>query len=248
MVKALQIELLKSKRTKSFAIASAILGFGFLWTILVSKEKLTEVAFYFCNQDIYTFVLPLAISIFASRIVSNEKEGRTFKLQASNGRGVSGIFHDKLYFSTLFFMGLAVIFTGLLGIYISLFKWQTVSLQLLLLQVLRLSLSSFVQICLYISIAMYYEKQGLVLSMGFIGSFVGMIFQARTDQWWAFLLPWEGTGFLAPYKFSYNSVTSTAVYTLDNQLLLKIGIYILYATLVYALARGAIQGRKGMMI
>ena len=75
-----------------------------------------------------------------------------------------------------------------------------------------------------------------------------MIFQARTDQWWAFLLPWEGTGFLAPYKFSYNSVTSTAVYTLDNQLLLKIGIYILYATLVYALARGAIQGRKGMMI
>lgn len=31
MVKALQIELLKSKRTKSFAIAIAILGFGFLW-------------------------------------------------------------------------------------------------------------------------------------------------------------------------------------------------------------------------
>lgn len=74
MLKAIQIELLKSKRTKSFIIATLIVTMGLLWKIAAFLGHTNGVEVFFDNQDIHVFVLPIAISIFISRIISNEKE------------------------------------------------------------------------------------------------------------------------------------------------------------------------------
>lgn len=58
-----------------------------------------------------SFFLPIAISIFTSRIVSNELEGQTFKLQQSNGTTLIQIFYSKLILSTVFFLILAILET-----------------------------------------------------------------------------------------------------------------------------------------
>lgn len=236
MLKAIQIELLKSKRTKSFIIATLIVTMGLLWKIAAFLGHINGVEVFFDNQDIHVFVLPIAISIFISRIISNEKEGRTFKLQASNGRGITEIFHQKLYFSIVFFGLMALLYTAGISLYLILAEGQEVPIYIFGIQVLSLLLVSFVQICIYMTLAMILEKQGLVLAMGFIGAFLGFIFQGRTSQFWTFLIPWDGTGFLSIYKFGYDVETNTIFHTPENHLALRICIYAVYALIWYGIA------------
>ena len=90
MTKAIKVEWLKSKRTKSLTVSTLIILIGVFWSILgtVMQKSSSGWEMFFDNQDALPMFLPLAISIFVSRIISNEKEGRTFKLQASNAHGI----------------------------------------------------------------------------------------------------------------------------------------------------------------
>ena len=106
MVNALQIELLKSRRTKSFIITIFLMLIGFLWNTVSTGSEINSVSYdgvsvLFNNQTMNSFFLPIAISIFTSRIVSNELEGQTFKLQESNGTTLTQIFYSKLILSTV---------------------------------------------------------------------------------------------------------------------------------------------------
>ena len=109
MVNALQIELLKSRRTKSFIITIFLMFIGLLWNTVSTGSEINSVNYdgasvLFNNQTMNSLFLPIAISIFTSRIVSNELEGQTFKLQESNGRTLIQIFYSKLILSTVFFL------------------------------------------------------------------------------------------------------------------------------------------------
>ena len=245
MLKAIQIELLKSKRTKSFTIAIVIVMLGIFWKIAAFAGRTGGMESFFDNQDIHIFVLPIAISLFVSRIISNEKEGRTFKLQASNGRGMLEVFHHKLYFSVVFFILMSFLYTIIVSLYLLVSVGVIVPIGVFWAQVLSLSLVSFVQICIYMTLSMLLEKQGLVLAGGFIGTFLGLIFQSRTSQFWTFLIPWDGTGFLAVYKFGYDVKLDTIFHTPENHLALRFCVYMVYALVWYGIAKYNITSKGG---
>lgn len=245
MLKAIQIEWLKSKRTKSLLISLAIILIGVSWTIVASKVGTQGVESFFDNQDSHVLVLPLAISMFVSRIVFNEKEGRTFKLQVSNGNGLLAIFRDKLWFTSLFFLLMAILYSVIIFLYIVVVRGVPISIQLIGIQIMTLSLASFVQICLYLTVAMSIDKPGGVLALGFIGAFLGLIFQSQTNKLWSFLIPWEGASFLSIYKFGFDLKAEKVFYTLDSQLIWKIGLYLFYAITCYLIARRIITKKEG---
>ena len=68
-----------------------------------SHPELKNVGTLFSNQNVNLLMLPIAVSVFVSRIVSNEREGQTFKLQATNGLGLMTIFRHKFLFTMVFF-------------------------------------------------------------------------------------------------------------------------------------------------
>ena len=89
---------------------------GLLWNTVSTGSEINSVNYdgasvLFNNQTMNSLFLPIAISIFTSRIVSNELEGQTFKLQESNGRTLIQIFYSKLILSTVFFLILGILGT-----------------------------------------------------------------------------------------------------------------------------------------
>ncbi|BAH87355.1 ABC transporter permease [Streptococcus mutans] len=250
MTKAIQVEWLKSKRTKSLTVSTLIILIGVFWSILgtVMQKSSSGWEMFFDNQDALPMFLPLAISIFVSRIISNEKEGRTFKLQASNAHGILEIFHNKLWFTSLFFFSMAVVYTSIISFYITFIKGESISGLAPVHQIVTFTLGSFVQICLYIVMAMIMEKQSAVLATGFLGAFVGIVFQRLSMKFWSFFIPWLGTSFLAMYHFGYDDKTETAFATLDNQIFLKLIVYGMYAVLCYLAARYIVSHKGGELL
>ena len=236
MVNALQIELLKSRRTKSFIITIFLMLIGFLWNTVSTGSEINSVSYdgvsvLFNNQTMNSFFLPIAISIFTSRIVSNELEGQTFKLQESNGTTLTQIFYSKLILSTVFFLILAILETVATNVF-AMVNGVSVPLTITILQILGQLLSSFSLICLYLTFAMFTDKQGLLLSSGFIGGFIGLI----STILWTFAIPWVGCSYLSPYKFTLIN-NSSYLYKFDQSIYFRLLIYLIYCLLLYLLVR-----------
>ena len=207
MVNALQIELLKSRRTKSFIITIFLMFIGLLWNTVSTGSEINSVNYdgasvLFNNQTMNSLFLPIAISIFTSRIVSNELEGQTFKLQESNGRTLIQIFYSKLILSTVFFLILGILGTVATNVF-AMVNGVRVPLTITIFQILGQLLSSFSLICLYLTFAMFTDKQGLLLS---------------------------------PYKFTLIN-SSSYLYKFDQSIYLKLLIYLIYCLLLYLIVR-----------
>lgn len=250
MIKAIQVEWLKSKRTKSLTVSTLIILVGVFWSVLgtVMQKSSSGWEAFFDNQDALPMFLPLAISIFVSRIIGNEREGRTFKLQASNAHGILEIFHSKLWFASLFFFAMGVMYTSIISFYAIFIKGESISGLAPVHQIVTFTLGSFVQICLYTVMAMIMEKQSVVLATGFLGSFVGIVFQRLSMKFWSFLIPWLGSGFLSMYNFGYNNKTEMGFDTLDNQIFLKLVVYSVYAVLCYLAVRYIVLRKGGELL
>ncbi|HEL1120049.1 TPA: ABC transporter permease, partial [Streptococcus equi subsp. zooepidemicus] len=108
-MRGIYIEWLKSKRTKSFSIVTILIIVATLWNIVTfmsafsSHPELKGVEILFSNQNVNLLMLPIAVCVFAARIVWNEREGQTFKLQFSNGHNLLTIFANKFLFMVIFF-------------------------------------------------------------------------------------------------------------------------------------------------
>ncbi|KAA9220737.1 MULTISPECIES: ABC transporter permease [Aerococcus] len=235
MVNALRIELLKSRRTRSFSLAIILMLVALLWNLVslaseFSSRQLDAVGVLFNNQTVNSLLLPIAISIFTSRIVNNERVGQTFKLQNANGKTTLKIFDSKLILTALFFLLIAIGQTGAVSLYASVHGVH-VPLPISLLQVIGQFLASLSLITLYLFLALVIEKQGLLLSLGFMGGFFGLVLASKTSALWSFILPFLGAGYLAPYKFTLlDSMTYT--YVLDACLGLRLMLYLAYLAII----------------
>lgn len=244
MLNALRIELLKSRRTKSFFITMALMIVALAWNLVSLGEELHSIEYdtlgvLFNNQTINSFFLPIAVSIFTSKIVSNEIMGQTFKLQNANGTTTLQIFTSKMILASLFFLLISVLQTGVTSLFASMNGIQ-VPMQVKLIQCLGQFLASFTLICIYLSLAMFIERQGVLLSLGFIGGFFGLILASKSTSFLIFLFPWVGVPYLSPYKFTLIDAT-TYNYFLDQLILFKLVIYFFYALLIYFLVRQIIR-------
>lgn len=164
MLNALRIELLKSRRTKSFFITVVLMIVALLWNIVSLGDELHSIKFdsvgvLFNNQTMNSFFLPIAISIFTSRIVSNEINGQTFKLQNANGTTTTQIFNRKLILASLFFLFISAVETRATSIF-ALINGTHVSMQIIIVQTLGQFLASFTLICIYLSLAMIIKNKG----------------------------------------------------------------------------------------
>lgn len=88
-----------------------------------------------------------------------------------------------------------------------------------------------------------YKKQGVLLSLGFIGGFIGLVLASKSTSFWSFLIPWIGCSYLSPYKFAL--IDSTIYnYFLDQLILFKMLVYLLYAVLLYFVVRAIIERKE----
>lgn len=241
------IEWLKSKRTKSFSIVILLMIVATLWNIatfisVFSHPELKFVGTLFSNQNVNLLMLPIAVCVFSTRIVSNEREGETFKLQAANGQRFITIFNHKLLFVMIFFIVITIVEIGL----IYLFGKQSgiaIPLYIIGFQFWGQILAIFSLVCLYLTLAMILEKQGILLALGLLGGFLALILNPKSYGLISLFNPITGVGSLAPYKYHFFG-NGAFTYVLDERLFLKLVIYTSYCLVLYGLAN-IILRKKG---
>ncbi|HFI0343753.1 TPA: ABC transporter permease [Streptococcus suis] len=247
-MKGIYIEWLKSRRTKSISIVTVLMLVAILWNIatfmsaLSSHPELRITGTLFSNQNVNLLMLPIAVCVFASRIVGNEREGQTFKLQIANGQSLTAIFRDKFLFMMFSFSIMSAI--EILIIY--LFGTQagiSISLQIISIQFIGQILAIFSLICLYLTLAMILEKQGILLALGLLGGFLGIILNPKSYSFTSLLNPITGSGSLAPYKYQFLG-EGAFTYSLDEQLIWKLIAYAFYCLFLFIIAN-VIVGKRG---
>lgn len=247
MITAIKIELLKSKRTRSFFIVSILMVIATIWNILtfsaaIKHPELKVAGTLFSNQNVNPFMLPIAVCIFAARIVGNEHEGQTFKLQVANGQQMLTIFNHKFLFMMLLFSVLSILEVG----FISFFGIQagiSILFSDVSFQLVGQLLAIFSLICLYLTLAMIMDKQGVLLALGLLGGFVSIVLTPGSDSFVSLINPLTGSGSLAPYKYQFIK-EGLSNYIFDNQIFMKMIIYICQCFILYGLARMILR-RKG---
>lgn len=203
MIKTLQIEWLKSKRTKAFFLAVLTVCFGVLWQMIIVGHLSNNIlANLLNNQTTDAIILPIITMLFTNRIVKNEHEGLTLKLQAANGFDVLHLFHAKLIFSLSFFAFLAALEIILFSLY-TIFQGGQLWLTPLILKWFGLVISYTIFTIIDLILNFYCQKQGIILGLGFLGSFLGLVCEASSSQLWTGIFPWQTSAFLSPYQYHF---------------------------------------------
>ena len=245
-MKGVYIEWLKSRRTKSFSIVTLLMIVATLWSIAMfmsafSHPELKNVRTLFSNQNVNLLMLPIAVSVFVTRIVSNEREGQTFKLQATNGLGLMTIFRHKFLFTMFFFFVMSVV--EIVGIcYFGKQSVISIPMDIVGVEFLVQLLSIFALVSIYLTLAMVLEKQGVLLGLGLLGGFLGNVLNPRSYGFASLLNPLTGAGSLAPYKYHYLG-DGAYTYLLDQQLPWKLVFFMIYCLMLYGLANIILRKR-----
>ena len=250
MFQAIKIELLKSRRTHSFLISTIMMFVAIAWEIVVIKSEfahpqLQNAGVFFNNQTVDCIILPIAMSIFVARIIGNEKEGMTFKLQGSNGTSIKRIFYQKLAFTMgIFFVLLSIKTIG--TVVFSILQNIQLPLSTILIHLSGEMLNVFILACFTITLSMILKKQGLLMAFGFLGGFFGVVLSSKSSYLLSFLIPWIGSAYLAPYKFHLIDGT-TYCYELDPQIFLRIILYFVFCVICYIFCKGVISNKEGVL-
>lgn len=244
MIQILKLELLKVRRTKSFLFGLLITVAGVFWEISAKysqavNPELHQVSTLFNNQTVDVIVAPIAVTVFVLRIVRGEQVGKTFKLQQSNGQTYLSIFKNKLLLSVVFFAILALLEISLISLF-AVLVGLIPSLSLLCVKFLGLILTDFCLLCLYLTLALLTEKQGLVLGLGFLGAFFGLILMQVATKIWSFIFPWLGSSYLSPYHF-YVVDNNVYEYVKAPDLMLRFLLYVIFAFVIYRISLSIIS-------
>lgn len=250
MVKVIQIELLKSKRTKSFMISFVIMLVAVVWSLLaasrsINSPKLRTMGLFFNNLQAIPVFLPIATCLFVSRIVSNEKDGNTLKLQNSNNIKLMTVFNSKLFFSNVVFFVLNIF--QILIVYLDTVSHDIEApLSNLALQLIGLTMSSFSLLTIFLYLAMILEKQGVLLGIGFLSGFLGII-MSETSKWLNLFFPFGGSSFLALYRIKVlqSGEYLDYVFVWDKTVPLNFILYFIYCILIYFMVRYLLLKKQG---
>ena len=173
--------------------------------------------------------------------MSNEREGQTFKLQATNGLGLMTIFRHKFLFTMVFFFVMS--FAEIVAI--CCFGKQSgisIPMDIVGVQFLGQLLSIFALVSIYLTLAMVLEKQGVLLALGLLGGFLGIVLNPRSYGFASLLNPLTGAGSLAPYKYHFLG-DGAYTYLLDQQLPWKLVFFMIYCLMLYGLANVILRKR-----
>ncbi len=189
--------------------------------------------------------MPIATCLFVSRIVTNEKEGSTFKLQEANNTNLLTIFNRKLIFTNVVFLALNSL--QVLMVYLNAVKYGiNAPVSNLLLQIAGLTMSSFTLITFFLYLSMILEKQGLLLGIGFLSGFLGMI-MSQASKWLNLMFPFGGSSFLALYRIKVlqSGEPLDYVFAWGNSVPVNYSLYFVYCILTYILVRHFLMKKEG---
>ena len=103
-------------------------------------------------------------------------------------------------------------------------------------------LTIFSLICIYLTLAMVLERQGILLALGLLGGFSGIVLNPRSYGFISLLNPITGFGSLAPYKYQFLG-DGAFTYSFDEKILWKLVVYAVYCALLYGLANIILKKR-----
>lgn len=245
----ISIERLKAKRTKSYIIVYSILITGSLWMMMTVGRYInlpqfhsSHVIFYMV-KEINSLLLPISISLFCSKIVMNEVQGTTFKLLLMNGQEFHEIFNQKLLFSSLVYITIAILETLSIWLISNMYS-LSLNYHLLFLHVVSIIMISFSLVCLYLALSMFIQKQSIVVALGLLGGFFGII-SSQAPNIIKLLLPWGHTNYLS--LFNYEIHQNQFQYVFNQQIYISLIIYCLLM-LVYYICAYRLMLKKGRYI
>lgn len=250
MLQNIRIELLKTRRTHTYLILLILMVISSAWQLFAANAELVhpelkEISVLYNNQTVDCLLVPVMVSIFSSKIISNEKEGQTFKLQKSNGTGIRKIFLSKLCLMMSIFMCLFVMEAAIRYVY-ALVNGLHTSMLLVLFFLLGQMLTALSLSYIFLGLSFLLDKQGVVLAFGFLFGFLGTVLESRSQSILSFWLPGTGNAYLAPYKYHLLSNDQLSyTYIQDQTLLIRVLIYIALCFLLRLIVYRVIQ-KKGV--
>ena len=129
---SLHIEIQKSKRTKSFFIVFFLMIIATVWNLACTVSEISKHSelwipgSLFNNQTVDVLLLPMAISVFVSKLWDIERSGSTFKLLRSNGQSLSSIIFAKMELG-IGFLSLLSLFENLIILVFGYFNHISIS-------------------------------------------------------------------------------------------------------------------------
>ena len=155
------------------------------------------------------------------------------------------IFNHKLLFTNLVFLLLNVF--QVLIVYLSAIKYGiNVPISNLLLQIVGLTMASFTLITFFLYLSIVLEKHGLLLGIGFLSGFLGMII-SEASKWLNLIVPFGGSSFLALYriKILQSGDNFDYIFAWDKSVPINYLIYLFYCVLGYSLIRYLLMKKEG---
>lgn len=250
---SLHIEILKSKRTKSFFIVFFLMIIATVWNLACTVSEINKHSelwipgSLFNNQTVDVLLLPMAISVFVSKLWDIERSGSTFKLLHSNGQSLSSIIFAKMELG-IGFLSLLSLFENLIILVFGYFNHISISTFAFFVAVIGKIFNIVLLFMIYQSIAVLFNSRGVLLTLGIIGGFIGISLSAKSSMLFSFLIPWIGAAALSPYKFSLLSSESNNIsytYIADDLILMKLSLYFVYIILMLLISRRIFKRKDG---
>lgn len=250
----LYIELEKARRTKSFLFTALLMTVAVFWNLVtrmqyLNKPQLHHVGTLFNSQSVDSLLLPLAVCLFVSRIVGNEKQGDTFKLQQSNGITILLIFYSKLILTVLFFTLLSACEIAIIAGY-GYALGLSIPVSVLLIQWCAQIMGSFVLALIYVTSTMLINKSGIIIASGFVGGFLGIVLSSWSLHLWGIINIWALSAYLAPYKYHISGSEQESLrmnFVVDSQLGIRFVIALALCVCVYIVSHRLIAQKEGQL-
>lgn len=190
----LSLEFTKLKRRSFLLSLIVIIVVEFVWSSVVINSELakTHEAYnaIFDMAAMNDFILPLFISVLASRLLEMEHLGKTFKLLQTSNESPWQLFKAKLTFMTIFAFMVSLLQTIFLKFIIQAAQIKVTPTQLTLSLLTTLLVCIFLS-CLHLCLAFIYSKASVTVVAGLIGSFLSFVGIGALPLPIRFFIPWQ---------------------------------------------------------
>lgn len=236
------VEFKKGRRLHLSLVPLGFLFVVFLWAVYVSKdpsdyERAQGYAYLFFELPLLNcIVMPIMISVIASRLCDMEIKGQTLKLLCTLQK--KGSFYDLKFLHEVFYLLIFVLGEALIFPFCgTLFRFtETFSLSLLVRHVTATFAAGAAVLILQHLLSLCQKNQILPLIVGLAGSFLGL-FSMFFPHAVARLILWGYFGAFLPYSMNYDDVSRQMSFIFVP---LPVGLFVgflLFSVLFYLVCR-----------
>ena len=190
----LRLEFTKLKRRSFLLSLVVIIIVGLVWSgVVINYELVKTHRSYNAIYDMAymnDLILPLFISVLASRLLELEHLGKTFKLLQTSNESPWQLFKAKLTLMAIFAFAVSLLQTIFLKFIIQAAQINVSSLQLTFSLLTTFLVCIFLS-CLHLCLAFIYQKPSVTVVTGLIGAFLSFVGISALPLPIRFFVPWQ---------------------------------------------------------